>query len=50
MSLYDKEQPTYDGSIDIDKQDVADTVNELSLSQAILEEAPLPDNFDHKKA
>ena len=48
-SVFDKEQPTYDGSIDVDK-DAGDTINELSISQAILEEAPLPDNMDHKRS
>lgn len=49
-AAFEKDQLNYDGSVDVlDGQDGADTLNEISISQAVLEEAPLPDNMDRKR-
>ena len=47
LSMLEKD-PVTDGSIEGEGD--GDTMNELSMSQAVLEEAPFPDNMDRKRS
>ena len=50
MSALDRDPITYqnDSIEGEEEEDNIDTANEISISQAVLEEAPLPDNTDRK--
>ena len=49
MSAQEKEPNSYhNDSIEDEEEDNIGTVNEISISQQVLEEAPLPDSTDRK--